>query len=80
MVTPRLVSLGLWRTHDCSDDDVCLVCGRARSDAGPPVVAPARTYHCPACDIFGKGLACWGCGTTEVEWGVTPRHDYDMTV
>lgn len=82
MVTPRLVSLGRWKTHDCTDDDVYLVCGRAPTpgETVSPAGRPARCYHCPACDIFGKGQACWGCGAADVDWGVIPKVDFDMSV
>jgi len=58
-----LVSLGRARNHICPDGH-CPIC--------QPDELPSRPYHCAVCDVYGKGLRCWSCGSAEVEWNRIP--------
>jgi hypothetical protein len=57
------VSLGTARNHICPSDP-CPVCA-------PEPPRRRRAYWCERCDVYGKGLRCWSCGSPEVVWNRT---------
>ena len=59
-----LVSLGTARNHVCSGDP-CAVCQPGERER-------LRSYRCTACDVYGKGLRCWHCGSADVDWNRIP--------
>jgi hypothetical protein len=34
--------------------------------------SPPRFYRCPACDVYGRGHACWTCSSTQLHWDQVP--------
>lgn len=59
-----LVSMGTARNHICAADP-CPLCA-------PEPRPRARSYRCPVCDVYGKGLGCWSCGSVDVYWNQIP--------
>jgi hypothetical protein len=59
-----LVSLGTARNHVCRAYP-CGICGAGEEER-------TRSYRCPVCDVYGKGTACWSCGSDGVDWNRIP--------
>ena len=61
-----LVSLGTARNHICPGDR-CPLCHPGERER-------SRSYRCPDCDVYGKGLRCWSCGSSDVDWNRIPAN------